>query len=491
METTETRPGRRRIPPPRRIEWTEGVLRYAAPMLKVAAGALLASQAGAADWTFEPRVSLGQTWTDNVNLEPEDAEESEWITELKPGFSLALENPRAQAQLDYDLQALWFDESSELDDVFHQGRGTGNFVLAPDNVFLDVFGRYEQQTIDPAGRMALNNFFNTENRTDTLVLVVSPYHFGRWGSWGESLVRYQYQDVRYLNTDETAINLRDSDTHAVHAALGSPQARRGFSWRASGSRETTDFEVSAGFKYSRAALELGMPIGLRSRLTATGGRESDVAADPTKGGLDSTYWYVGYAWEPSELESLEARVGDRYFGTAWELRWIRRGSQGELSLDYNEEPTTSAGVLGDSSMFEPGYRPIGIARLDTRVFLRKRLSARASYRFVRSTLAARLYSDRREYEDSLDGTEKYHGAAVSFDWDLATRTRLGSTVDWSQRQFGSDAGTDDHVELSLRLTRELTRLMSAVLRGSHFRRDSDDRFDYQANQVSLTVLAQF
>jgi hypothetical protein len=468
------------------VRWT--ARRAVAPAV---VGVLIAAQAGAASWDFTPHISLGQTWTDNVNLAPADVEESEWITELKPGFVFALDSPRARAQLDYDLQVLRFADFSEFDDEFHQARGTGNFVLAPDSLFLSTFGRYEQQTIDPAGRIAFDNFFNTDNRTDSLVFGVSPYNIGRWGSWGESLLRYDYQTVRYSNSDPASFQLRNSDRQAVSAALGSPQARTGFSWRASGLYSRTEFDTAPEFEYGRVGLDVGLPVGWRTRLTASGGLESDVSDDPSAGGLDSAFWYVGFAWEPSELQSLVVKGGKRYFGTAWEVHWARRGSKGEIGLDYEEEPITSTGVLGDESVFEPGFQPGGVPRLDTRVFLRKRLAARANYRFVRSTLATRVYVSRQEYEDATGGTEEYFGAAVTYDWDLATRTRVGGAVDWTRRDFGSDLGNDDQFEYTIRVTRELTRVLSAVLRGSHFRRTSDSSFDYRVNLVSLTVRAQF
>src|SRR5690606_11909871 len=98
-----------------------------------------------------------------------------------------------------------------------------------------------------------------------------PYHVGRWGSWGESLVRYQHQAVRYSNTDSAAAAVEDSDSNTVSASLGSPAAARGFSWQTSGSYTRTEFDEAREFEYARAALDVGVPVGLRTRLTGTYG----------------------------------------------------------------------------------------------------------------------------------------------------------------------------------------------------------------------------
>lgn len=445
---------------------------------------------GAAPWEFTPRVALGQVWTDNIQLVPDGLEESDWITELRPGFTLATEGPRVRLDLDYDLQALWFNDFNELDDIYHQLDGNGNFVLLPESLFLDAFARYDQQNVDTSGRMAFSNLFDTDNRTDTFVYGASPYHVGRWGNWGESLVRYQHQAVRYSNTDPGAAAVEDSDSNAVAASIGSPAAARGPSWRLGGSYNRTEFEQAREYEYARAALDLGVPVGLRTRLTGTYGQESDVAEDSSQGGLDSSFWYVGVAWEPSELQSLEARVGERFFGTAWELHWRRRGSRGELTVDYTEEPTTSAGVLGDENIFAPGVSPGGVGSLNTRVILQKRLSGSASYEFARSDITARVYSDRREYQDAVGGTEKNVGATLEYNWAAAARTRVGLLATWQRTEPLADR-RDNYNEIAASVTRELTRTLSAVFRVSHFQRNSNIDDDYQANVVSLFLQASF
>lgn len=446
--------------------------------------------AGAAAWEFTPRVALGQVWTDNIQLAPDGLEESDWITELRPGFTLATEGPRARLSLDYDLQALWFNDFDELDDTYHQLDGNGNFVLLPESLFLDAFARYDQQNVDTSGRMAFSNLFDTGNRTDTFVYGASPYHVGRWGSWGESLVRYQHQAVRYSNTDPGAATVEDSDTNAVSASLGSPAAARGPSWRLGGSYNRTEFEQSREYEYARVALDAGVPVGLRTRLTGTIGQESDVAEDSSRGGLDSSFWYVGLAWTPSELQSLEAQVGERFFGTAWELHWRRRGSRGELTIDYTEEPSTSSGILGDSGIFEPGTGPVGIGSLDARVFVHKRLAGSAGYEFVRSNVMLRVYSDRREYQDAAGGSEKNIGATLDVNWDAAPRTSLGLSTTWQRAEPDSDR-RDNYTEIAASLTRTMTRTLSAVLRISHFQRYSSSDDDYKANVASAFLQASF
>lgn len=462
------------------------------------AGGLLAmgvvlgpADANAAQWEFDWRATLAGSWTDNVELAPDGLEESEWITELRPGFTLQGQGSRFQATLDYDVQALWFADNSDFNDVYHQASGTGNFVLAPESLFLDAFLRYDQQNIDTTGRVGHSNLFATGNRTDAFVFGASPYHTGRYGNWAESLLRLDYLGVRYTNTDATTVNVEDADTAAVSAWFGSPEARRGLSWRTSGSYSRTEFEEAREFEYGRVALDLGVPAGARTRLTARGGFESDVQEDPSEGGLDAPFWFAGFNWDPDELQSLEASIGNRYFGTAYEASYSRRGSRGTLELGYTEQSTTASQLFGDDGIFRPGSNPQGNATLDTRVFLSKRFSGSASYELVRSSLNARIYSDRRTYQDGSGDTEDVIGAGLGYDWKFSQRTTVGLSTYWEQRDFDGAEGSDDSLDLSLRITRTITRTLSGALRFAHVTRDSDIRETYDANVVTLSLEGRF
>ncbi len=446
--------------------------------------------ASTAEFDIQPRISLGQFWTDNVALAADGLDESEWITEVRPGLRLTVEGPQFSGDLNYEMQILKFDDYDDLDEVFNQLDAKGNLEVIPDSTFVDAFARYDQQNVSTGGRLAFSNLFETDNRTDYTVFGLSPYHTGTWGSWGESLVRLTAYGVRYNNTDDGAVEPEDSDNLKFSAALGSPEGAPGLNCGASGSYTSTDFDNADKFKYAQALVDMSVPVGFRSRLTGTVGKESDVAEDISEGGLDETVWLLGFIWKPSDLQSLEVRGGDRFYGTAWEASWQRRGSKGELTVDYTEDPTTSSGVVGEDDLFVPGLPTIDIGSLDSRVFLQKRLSGRASYELARSVISARVYSDEREYFDLEGGEEDGLGFTLSFDWGVATRTRVGASVTFENRDLEGNR-EDDYGEFNLRVTRQINRVLSAELGLMHFYRDSNIEEDYDANMVSLQLVASF
>ena len=446
----------------------------------------------AAEWDFTPRISGGVTWTDNVEAAGDAEEESEFITSVEPGFRLELRGPRAEMALDYGAQALWYQDNSEFDDVYHNLFGTGLFTLVPRHFFVDAFARYDQENIDTAGRVTSGNFFQTGNRTDAVVYGISPWYETRLGQWGEGDVRYRYQGVSYTNTDATDLNVEDSDTHSVSARLGSPGDKPGLSWDSRISYARTEFDAGGEFEYGQAAVDAGVPVGMRSRITGTVGIESDVDNDPTKGGFDESFWYVGYTWEPTQLQRLEARVGDRFYGTAYEFRWSRTGSRGDLSFEYTEEPTTANAGLFDGEGSFVGGRP-GASSLDTGVYLSKRFNGRLTYNLVRTRLDANLYADRRELQggDSLvAGDDDLWGVRLGADWDAAPRTRVNFATRYEDRESSAGAASD-YVELSAGVRRDLTQTLFAQFRVYHVRRNFDAGDDYRINAATLSVGAEF
>ena len=467
-----------------------------------AVGFVVPFTADAAEWEFEPRVTLGHSWTDNVRLQPSGQEDSDWISEVTPGFKAAVTGPSVAASIDYQMQILKYWEDSSDNNIYNDLLATSRFAFVPDEFFLDAFARYDQENVDPAGRITFDNLFVTDNQTDYGAFGVRPFHVGKWGEWGESLVRYTYYGVRYANADPGVVEPSDTDTNQIELSLGSPAEARGFSWKTSGSATQTKFDDVAAdeadeFRYDIVGLELGFPVGSRTRLLAKVGQESDVEEDPSQGGLDSNAWLVGFEWQPSNLQTLEVLGGQRFYGSAWEVHWSRRGSNGLLTLDLTEAPTTSSGVLVDDidpdpeSIRPPEFPAIDSGSLDNRVFLQKLATATASYEFTRSTLFLRLYSDKREYFDSAGGDENIYGWALAYDWRFAPRTLLGTVLSWESTEL-FDGGTDDYAQLSVRLTRELNDRLSGQVRFSHFLEDAvNDRDDYDANLVSLYLIATF
>jgi hypothetical protein len=433
------------------------------------AGAFAAAVA-TAETRVEPRIGVGGAYVSNVELAPSDAEVNDWVAELKPGISITHDSSMFKLDLDYDLQALFYSDNSDYDDQFSTFLGSGVAELVQDRLFIDLDGRYEQRDVDPAGAATTSNLFRSGNRTDLGSWQVSPWYRQPFGDVAEGTLRYTYGQYNFKNTDADAqpipgSDLQDSSQQRVDVGVGSPEDATGWTWRLDYLNSNVDYDRSEDYTYERAGAEVGVPVGARNHIVLAAGGESDFEDGQAEGGLNSAWWNVGWRWRPTNRQSLEARVGDRFWGNDYMFKWARKGSRGDLSLEYIERPVT----FGALEFGEEGGGIFGAERIVSQAYLSKRLSGDMTWDAARSDWYVRVYWDQRDYrgdgqaDDNFSKDEEYAGIAAGTRWQASARTRVDFDVDWYSRNLSQ--GDVDTVELSLALVRQLTPQLEARLAG--------------------------
>ena len=86
--------------------------------------------------TFTPRISVSETYDDNIDLEP-DNEDSDWITVVSPGFLLEVDSQKTQLDLDYEAGFSFYAQDSSRDTTRHQARISWDQLLA-EHLSLNV-----------------------------------------------------------------------------------------------------------------------------------------------------------------------------------------------------------------------------------------------------------------------------------------------------------------------------------------------------------------
>ena len=452
------------------------------------AAGLSAGPAAFAETSFAPRAELGQTYVSNVNLGPPDADLHDWVTTLAPGFSLERTGARLDLTLDYDLEALWYAEQSEYDDTFHRFLGNARGTLVEERLFVDLYGLHDQRNVDPGGIQATSNVYVTGNRTDETTWRVSPWWRQPVGASAEAVLRYTAGATDFdFDNAANRLDAADSDLERLDASVGSSR-REGRTWSADYLRTKVSYDDAPDYDYERAGAQLGVPVGSRSHALFGAGSETDIVENATEGGLDSTWWNVGALYAPNVRQSFEARVGDRFYGTSWELRWKRRGSRGDLELEYVEEPSTFGALeFGAGGELPPGW---DVGRVDTRVFLSRRAAGRLSWQTAKSDWSFSLYRDRREYFDNANlfdprDDETWSGARVRWDWQAFARTGLELEAFWETSELTD--GDNDRGQLLVALVRRLSPGLELRLEATRLVGNSDIVDDYRSNTAAIAL----
>jgi hypothetical protein len=113
-----------------------------------------ATAGGQTKSTFTPRVSVSETYDDNIDLDP-DNEDSDWITVVSPGANFQLESQHTQLTLDYEAGFSFYAKDSDRDTTRHRAQISWDQLLA-EHLRLnvnDTFSRSEDPIREEDGRI--------------------------------------------------------------------------------------------------------------------------------------------------------------------------------------------------------------------------------------------------------------------------------------------------------------------------------------------------
>jgi len=462
------------------------------------AAATAAGAASAADWNFEPEVTVGGTYTDNFALQPEGLEESDFVTEVRPSFSLERNSPRLQVDVDYQYQHFFFAEESDRDEAYHNLSAITATQVIPERLFLDLNGAYGQAIIDPREPIPVSNVLVSGNLTDYWSADANPYFVQPIGTRHSARLDYAYGVVRYPDFDLSQGNNVDSvDRQRYLASVGTNEEDDGFQWSLSGNRLEAKYEDFNTFQADTVTATLGIPLGRSIVLIGRGGIESDVEEDPQGGGLDEEFWEAGFRWRASARNQIEARVGSRFFGNTYFFQWELDGARLDANVSYQETPTTlsieqlnprRALVLNSNGTV--GFDIIG---LTNDVYINHEGTAQLSWGLARSELVLTGRSVRREYVTDAD-EDREIGVGLAWYLRLGARTQINVGAYGGRISFRDTDVTDKLAQATIGATRLLGErtLISLTLRQDQRRSNTVQQSnEYTERAVSLMVTRTF
>ena len=389
-----------------------------------AALALLGAHAApalAAEWRFTPELTLRETYSDNYNLAPSGSEESGFITEIAPGFTLTGRGRRAEFRATYQLRSVNYSGnvgSSNFQNYLDAG---GRAELIDDFLFIDGTANISNVSTSAFGPQALDSTYATANRSEVRTYTISPYARKRWGSLAQGEVRYTHQGV---SSDTGGFANYNSDR--LNGNVSSGEAYRTLGWDLAGSTQQSRYSDLDSVRSDYVNGTLRYRLTDQFSLTGSAGYERytyETFGDAPSGAS----WSVGFDWKPSSRTSLAATAGRRFYGSAYSLNGTHRSRNTTWNISYNEDITTqqeqfaNSGSVSTASFLNQAFLaniPDAAARaqavdafiratnlpatlangnqgLSNRFFLQKRLQASVAYTAGKSTAVASVYDTLR------------------------------------------------------------------------------------------------
>jgi uncharacterized protein (PEP-CTERM system associated) len=296
----------------------------------------------AAEWRFTPELTLRETYSDNYNLAPSGSEQSGFVTEIAPGFTLTGQGRRAQFRATYQARSVNYSGSAGSSNIQNYLDAGGKMELIDDFLFVDGTANISNVSSSAFGPQALDSTYATGNRSEVRTYTISPYVRKRYGSIAQGEVRYTHQGV---NSDTGGFANYNSDR--LNASASSGEAYRTLGWDVAGSTQQSRYSDLDSVRSDYVNGTLRYRLTDQFSLTSSAGYERYTYQ--TQGDAPSgASWSVGFDWRPSSRTSLAATAGRRFYGDAYSLNGTHRSRFTTWNISYNEDITTQQEQFANS-----------------------------------------------------------------------------------------------------------------------------------------------
>lgn len=468
------------------------------PLAALLALSLIAADALGAQWRLRPRITVSETWSDNINLSDANPEH-EFITDVTPGIGLT--GRGARLSLDFDYQASLIHYARDTDDtrIDHRLQLVGNTELVDQRLFLDFETTVGQRNLSAGGILASDTLTVSDNTRDFFTYSVSPYVVHHFGNYADGLARYR--NARVVNERSTNSNIDEFTTQLTSGRRFStlPWTLSASSIKQSNSSGSTNKFRSVNGSVSRA---FDRRYTLRVNLGYEDDDDSDVSTFRDTSGIT---WRVTGIWTPNQRTLVELGYGGRYFGSFPTVFVRHQRRRAIFTARYNETATTTAlqqletrlipleDVFG-VPIVDPGLQDIFLAvnvpTVTDQTLISKRFDTDVTVRGRRTTGSLGAFHFRRDFQVT-GGEERVYGVNGGLSRQLSRGLTGRFSADWQDTEL-VDSTKEQRWSVRLSLSKQIFRDLSGRVTYRHIENDSDTPGgDYSENRVSASLTMLF
>ncbi len=469
---------------------------------------------------YAASVSPRVTYTDNIELAPDEFARDDFILSTLFSGSAIVSNRRFTGIIDGDLDFSYLTDGDGLrvfqggdgaptltstDENFRVNQdigGVGTFTAVPDWVFLDVAGQTTRQLVGDNARFSANQNAGRGQQANVHSFAVSPNVYHRFPNQSVSELRYRYSQV-FIDDESANLNLggflNDSRTHEVLAAYqsGALFDRLQFTLSAYGNDTVEDGGVAARFDYRQGSFTGEAQYALSRKFALSGAigyDEIDTETDAVRAvvnpdgsvtlepaelfddeALSGFFWRAGFTARPGRRTEARIEYGRRY-----DDDFIDAAIAYEISPRFTLQAGAGRTFQTRSQSIAQRFRSLQQETLAFADRLREGDAIPADAVIDRATDfgGGRLDAQSIGIGASNDAFVRLNG---SFD-----RTRVSFSANYQDTDFGFR--TNETVGASLNVSRNLSRKLAAY--GDVFYRRADTSIDV-ASCIEQPVLFGF
>ncbi len=468
-----------------------------------ACGALaLGAAPMAAEFRLEPSISVQESFSDNVDQDPDGQEKTALITEVSPGAILRWTGRRVTTSIDLALTASHqTDGEDEGITLEPNAAGLGSVEILRENLFLDAAAAASADLLNTREQ-------DTEaNREIIQTYSASPRLVGSFGSFADAETSYRFDQV--INDDSgDSETLGNSQTHTIEAALNSGSDFAIYRWGLSGQVSESDRDNDDDVSRRDARLDLEYVVDRSFSLLASGGYQFFDDGDQSNDINDPT-WNGGFRWRPGPRTDLTATYGqrDNAKSLAADLRYqitpqtgffaiyseVLETGQERLARDLSSIGTDpDTGALIDTNTGLPFDPSTSSTSLDNDTQRTKTLSTGLNGVRGRNTFGITGTVEFTEDQSSIGDDEDAYIVNLSWGRQLSPRAQIGTNASYARNEFKLDGREDNEYSAGIEYSYNLFENMRAFGSYDFTKQDStDSNEEFLENLVTLGVGVTF
>lgn len=467
-----------------------------------------APAAWSADVSMIHSVQTSLTYTDNVDLDPDDEAEDAIIWTNTGATSIRATGARAEAALDAALSLdTEFADDTDVE-VRPNARGIGTVELLQSHLFVDGQASAFLALENPFSAVSTSPGSGRDDLSEVYTVGVSPYWIQGFGNWANSELRYRHNRTYFRDNDDDGDDGTDStitNAASLRTVTGSRFAR--IQLGNDLEYENVESDGRDGDLERKTALLSGQYALTRWFLpVGTVGYEK-IESDDLRDDPEGLVWNAGFIARPGPRSELEFRYGERYeeqniFASARYLISPRLTFQ----ASYTEVLDITGAAIGRQAfnltvdeqgrLIDPATGlPVedidDFLGLEDEAFLAHRFQASLSGSYERSDFVLAAVYEERDFDFRPD--EKLLTASARWTYALTPDTRLGVLGGYRTAETDVSGGLDTETVLGrLQLTHNLAQNLQALAAYSYAQRFADDENDeYTENAVTLGLRVTF
>lgn len=443
-------------------------------------------------WTFNPRISVEQSFTDNANGGPPGNRESDLYTTIRPGALVDVYSQHHRFTLDYTFTRRQYVFNEDLRNNQHALSTFSQSELVDGLFFLDTQTSLSDATLNSQGQVSADPSVQFQDNSATIFTgSASPFLRYQLDKYANFETRY-----RYGRTLSLTPGAQDSESHRFTHSVASGREFDRFSWGGTFDIGREDFTGMATFgpsgdRTNKNLLGVGsveVPIIREFSVAMSAGYEKieDLTLQDQP---DGPIWNLGFRWRPGPRTTVQMGYGERY-----DKKRVSGGlsylisPRSSFTLSYGQSIRQTTPTANNSVAF---LAPDGFGNLvDVRTgqglsfsdsifgltsasFIADRFESRLTLGHDNATSTIAAYRESRTGSNSQADQTSY-GATYGYTRSLSTYLRMGFNIGAA---FTKTDGNPEREDLTITGGGSLDYSFSDTLTGTlgyrYFDRDSN------------------